>query len=111
MLKRRAAYKVVAFMVTVRLVENRAKRNVGMVMVVIFMTMYNRLETVCRSWRIQMMSLAKSPSQEEEPWASTRPFARVTAELKAPGVADDIVFESAELKVVVVFDRSMVKAT
>lgn len=105
-----ASYKVVAFMVTVRLVENKVKRIVGMDIVASLITMYNKLET---RWRIQSVSLANSPSQDEDPCVCTTSFARVTAELRAPVAAPGIaraVFERAELnEELLALDGSMAK--
>jgi hypothetical protein len=97
-------------MVTVRLVEKKAKRKVGMDIVASLITIYNSAEMI---WRTQSMSLAKSPSHDEDPCASTTSFARVTAEWRAPVATPGIaraVFERTEL-MDEVLDESMMKTS
>lgn len=50
----RMTYSVVAFMVTVRLVEKMLNRKVGVVMVVSLMTKYSTLEMRCNSQRMMV---------------------------------------------------------
>jgi uncharacterized heparinase superfamily protein len=58
-----SAHRVVAFMVTVKLVEKRVNSRVGTDMVVSLSAMYRIHEIVCR---IQSMTLARRPSQDVE---------------------------------------------
>lgn len=99
-------------MVTVKLVEKKVNRKVGMDIVASLITIYSTVETI---WSTQSMSLAKSPSQDEDPCVSTTSFARVTAEWRAPVAAPGIartVFESTEPRAaVLVVDKSMIAAT
>ena len=59
-----ATYSVVAFMVNVRLVENKVNKKEGMDMVASLIVKYNTSDVSCN---IQRINLARSPSQEEEP--------------------------------------------
>ena len=74
-------YSVVAFMVTVRLVEKRVKRSEGTEKVASFRAKYRIVDTRCRT---QRTILANRPSHEEEPCASATSLARLTACESAP---------------------------
>lgn len=64
-------------MVTVQLVEKRVKSSVGIVIVVKRTAQYRIAETTCKT---AMISQARKPSQLEEPWVATTPWARSSAE-------------------------------
>lgn len=74
------AHKVVAFNVTVSVVENKVKRIVGSEIVVSLIAKYKMVDTM---WRTAKIILAKRPIQEEEPCLAATLPAVATAEDRA----------------------------
>ena len=81
---------VVAFMVTVKLVEKSVKRRVGMLMVVILSAKYSMVEIKCR---IARMSLPSSPIHEDDFVAATTSSALAAADDRAVLCASPIMVE------------------
>lgn len=69
-----------AFIVTVRVVENNVKSSVGSDNVASLSTKYKMTEMMCRTDRI---SLAKRPIHEMEPWLAATSWAVETADDRA----------------------------
>lgn len=93
---------MVAFIVTVKVVENNVNSRVGREKVASFRTKYRSDETRCNTPRI---SLAKRPAQEKESCVTTTPLAVVIAGARA-GVAAPTAEERA-WETLVAFDGSM----
>ena len=89
-------YKVVAFIVTVRVVEKNVKSSVGSENVASLRTKYKMTEMTCRTDRI---SLAKRPIHDEEPWLAATSWAVETADDRAarglPAAADTLCARAA----------------
>lgn len=100
----RMTYSVVAFMVTVRLVEKMLNRNVGVVMVASLMTKYSTLEMRCKSRRMRVNHDIEVCSGTTSLALTTASLARATTDERASvGSARiavavvDVVSESTEL--------------
>lgn len=97
---------MVAFIVTVQLVEKSAKSVVGTEMVVSLMTKYKVKEIICSK---KKMSRASNPIQDDEPWAAATSVTFVMAADTAvvgPPTAADKLLERAAL-IVAVSDESI----